>query len=204
MKTRTFNYLFRPFLSYIADTGVYNAIKSLRVPDSSVAYKDVNCYLIDPEDDIRDSEMFLYVTVDKSNPKFPAAIEQIQRSLLYIEHYILSGLSDVCVIKFEYPAKYRYVYDKFTNSEYSKMYEPNVSPISHEAYLFREEFRIRVGDNRFEAPYGVLAHSDKYFDIKIKPLLTAPDAELIGIIKAQEYDSKLDLSLETLPQITIN
>lgn len=200
-KTRCYHYLFRPWLIYIADLTASNALRRLKVGPNS-RYTDVNCYIGDSGFPNQNDDMILYVTVDISNPHFSGAIAEIQKSLFYLDHYSDSVDSSLCVIRFRYPETHRSIWDHFMNSRYSKMYDPETSPISYNNHLFKNEY-LKPGKAVYEKYYGILKHSDNFFDAVIMPLLTQPTAADIKAIKAGEYDDKINeqelLNLEHIP-----
>lgn len=160
-----------------------------------------NCYLAEDINELTTTlksppgDRYLYLTVDKSIPKFEDTIKIIMNCQLYVEHYVLDVLSDITIIKLKYPEKHYSIYDHFINGRYSKMYGQG-SSISCEQYLFKQEFKVTTRSStnppRYEHAYGVLSHSDSYFRTKILPLLSTTDQSVINSIRQNEYDSMID------------
>jgi hypothetical protein len=188
-KTKTYKYLYKMMkaLYYRGACG-----KSLyRLDTSTKKYDGMNVYLDDTTiPDSNESSALLFFKVDMNHTRFKSCISYIIECDDYVAHYVDRQDYTKCVVILKLPSFFYRAKLRLLESKYSEMFSNNINELQNPI--------VAIEYSNYEKEYSVMTKDEKYFNTHILSLVSNLPEEEIEKIKQNEYDSRINKSIEVL------
>jgi len=191
---KSYHYLYRPFLTNILSKSESDILSKFKIINTYI--EDENFNQVVSEEDLESMnikhKILVKVVVDKH---FQSRIQKLKEKCdSFITHYALGN--DQAMLLMSYPKKYSFIYRRFKESKYSKMYtasSPLKLAIAHlsQIYLPHEEYQ------------HVLLRNHDYFREKVANIMDKSiTSSYIKNLTRTEYDQPIDMNEETYKETT--